>query len=92
MIENSYKEYEAVVLSRRFEFMPRGIPKGFRLVKRYRPRSHFENLRMLIPNKNTRIIIGRLKKKYRVEGKRTRGKRGPTATYEEFKRTAKKTT
>lgn len=71
--------------------MPRGIPKGFRLVKRYRPSSHFENFRILIPNKNTRIIIGRLKKKYRIEGKRTRGKRGPTATYEEFKRIAKKT-
>ena len=26
--------------------MPRGISKGFRLVKRYRPRSHIENLRM----------------------------------------------
>ena len=70
--------------------MPRGIPKGFKLVKRYRPRSHFENLRMLMPNKNTRLLIGRLKKKYRVEGKRTRGKRGPTATYEEFKRIVKK--
>jgi len=46
---------------------------------------------MLSPNQNTRIIIGRLKKKYRIEGKRTRGKRGPTAIYEEFKRTAKKT-
>jgi hypothetical protein len=46
---------------------------------------------MLSTNKNTRIIIGRLKKKYRIEGKRTRGKRGPTAIYEEFKRKAKKT-
>ena len=70
------------------QLMPRGIPKGFRMVKRHRPRSHFENLRMLT-HKNTRILIGRLKKKYRVVGKRTRGKRGPTATYEEFKRTTK---
>ena len=74
---------------RRIQIMPRGIPKGFRMVKRYRPRSHFENLRMLTPNKNTRILIGRLKKKYRVVGNRTRGKGGPTATYEEFKRTTK---
>lgn len=69
--------------------MPRGIPKGFKFVKRYRPKSHFENFRVLSPNKDTRIIIGRLKKKYRVEGKKTRGKRGPTATYEEFKRIKK---
>lgn len=53
--------------------MPRGIPKGFKFVKRYRPKSHFENFRILSPNKDTRIIIGRLKKKYRVEGKKTRG-------------------
>lgn len=74
---------------RRIQLMPRGIPKGIRMVKRHRPRSHFENLKMLIPNKDTRILVGRLKKKYRVVGKRTRGKRGPTATYEEFKRITK---